>query len=187
MSDFTITITGSRKIDRRFAKLSKNAEARSTVLKLMGLEMQADTLLTFRDEKDPVTGRPWEDYDELTKNYKGAGAKKLQSTGRLLNAVVSQAPRVSANSVTIGTRGVRYGRLQQDGRVVQAKKGKFLAIPKNPIAARSRPSNFTSSERNANYLFVKRVKVPSRRYLAVNDRMVNSLQAKVLNHLMKGV
>ena len=60
-----------------------------------------------------------------------AGQPPNNQTGRLKNSIQSTK---AVNRVAHAGTNVRYGAILERGGVIRAKKGKFLAIPINPIA-----------------------------------------------------
>lgn len=102
--------------------------------------LSRETATIFREQRDPETGASWKPTGSLalsTRPGGGESGQTLMDTGRLRNAFVSRAPRVTADSVVADTAGVIYAGIQNDGGDVLPKRAKMLAIPLTREAKRA--------------------------------------------------
>lgn len=111
---------------------------RRVVFRMIGADMKISTMNNFREQRDPVTGRPWQPIRPITKNSRPKKTETiLQDSTRLLRSINSAKPEVTNNSVQIGTN-LPYARAHQQGILIRAKKAKYLTIPASPEAKRAK-------------------------------------------------
>jgi phage gpG-like protein len=135
----TIELRGMDRLDKAFGLLGQWYGRPQPALKLIGGVMIRQVRDTFARQRDPVTGAPWNRAGQLAMRSRPGGGgrgKTLSDTGRLLQSIMARAPRITGNSVSIGTN-VIYGSIHQEGGTIKPKNAKMLAIPLTREARRA--------------------------------------------------
>lgn len=185
MADEILSITvldaGARKAFDRISALG--VPTRPMFAAIAGV-MQSQILRTFRSQTDPVDGSPWPkttDFTLASRPGGGGNGKTLSDTGQLLNSLVSAAPKISEDEVSLDTGALKYARIHQYGGEVTPQSAKFLAIPKTRrarLAGSPRRLTLGQGEKlSDHYVFAKRARIPRRRYVGVNDEMTARVRA----------
>lgn len=185
---FTVRLEGGQNATRKLTALSVAARSPQSGLKAVGQLMKLEAARAFQSGRDPKTGRFWKASNGPLKR-----GKALYETGRLLGSITAAAPRVTKDSVSIGTT-LPHAPVHHHGGTVKPKRAKSLAVPLTRRASRfTSPRNYTDSGGGAPgeglfvfkskrgnaflaksaaggklellYLLLKQVKIPARPFL----------------------
>lgn len=128
----TLDANGSKALAERLKEIDFKAKNPRPFLLMYGNDVMKGSIRdSMRGERDPVTLKPWPKRNGLSlQSRRGGGGKMLQDTTHLLRSFVQAAPKLSKDSVTIGS-DLKYARTHQQGMVIRPKK-KFLTIPLDP-------------------------------------------------------
>ncbi len=173
-----MTLTGAEKLKA----LKMTPEKRNGFLVSEGQAMKRIALHAWTNRADPATSIKW----------RALKFPPSQTNSSILQSLVAAPPHVTAGSVTIGSNKP-HARIHQVGGTVNAKPGKYLAIPMRDVSevkgkrartwwreaerAKRRPfihqgpkhkvilAPDASGKLKAFYLLVKSVKIPARPYV----------------------
>jgi phage gpG-like protein len=137
LANITFKLQGLPRVQRVFQESANITAKPEELLNALGNALQRDVLITFRTGTDPVTGTAWPRSRRAIGDDgpNGATGKTLVGRGDLLGSILTESPRISGGSVTIGTSWFS-ARVHQEGLTIRPKKGKYLTIPATKEAAR---------------------------------------------------
>ena len=134
------------------------------------------------------------------KNFKGQKKTTLFDSGRLYRSITY---KISGDKIIVGTN-VKYAKIQQEGGVIKPKNKKWLTIPLTPAAKAKRAPDFSDTfaqfytedgkaygiifqkaepEPIALYKLVKRVNIPARPFLFLDDTDKEKIAGAALDWL----
>lgn len=158
--------------DSELAKALDEVTARyndpSAGLVFIGGKVAEKTADNFRQQTDPMTGKPWEKTKEITLRSRtggGSGGQTLKDNGTLRNAVTNLKPVVNKDEAVLSvggqlstTSGISIGAiaaihngdpLSKSEREIRVKpvRAKYLTVPLTPDAKKA--GDVKTFERNA--------------------------------------
>jgi len=137
-----------------FARLSRLVRDFRPVMEEIGSYLVSSTLIRFEDQKGP-DGRPWKPSERARRQ----GGQTLRDTGRLMQSITYRASR---RQVEVGTN-VIYAPVHQFGAEIRPVRAKWLRFPE-PGTDPDR-----ADRDNPHWRFAKRVYIPPRPFLGVDD------------------
>lgn len=164
----SVQTKGFDQVRRMFNAVVAETKRPEKLLKPWGAIAQSETARVFRQQADPVTQKPWPRTSALTLGSRpggGGGGSTLLDTGRLRNALVSRAPKMTKDSVSITTEGVIYAALHQFGGVVRPVNAKMLAIPLTREARLAGSARRWWEQNRARKPFIYRSKVSGKAFI----------------------
>ncbi len=151
-SGIGLTVTGGDSFLKAMRGIEDPA-ARKELFSEIGSYLESSTQQRFIDEAGP-DGKPW----KQSLRAKDDEGQTLRDTGRLFGSITNNA---TENQVEVGSN-VIYARIHQLGGVIKPKHKKYLSFVKN--GAR---------------VFLKKVTIPARPYLGINDSDERKIEATV--------
>lgn len=164
-----------------------------------------DTKKNF-DQGSAPDGTPWAGLART--RVRGAG-KPLRDRGLLMAAATAQHPtdggirRMSSDTLEFGVN-LEYGATHQYGATIRPKLGQFLAIPATIDALRQPARNFPGdliaiigksgrggvlvekkNRSQVHYYLTRQVTIPARPFLGFGDRLLETLDALILDFAEK--
>jgi len=119
------------------AKLTRAVDQAENLSPLMG-EIEGILIdaieRAFKNEQDPETGAPWAELSSVTKARRGAGAKKLQDSGSLVQSIGGKHDALSAEAGVAEKYGITHQLGAAKGEYGKTSRG--APIPWGDIPAR---------------------------------------------------
>jgi len=189
-------IQGLDKLQAAFRRAGEAAQRPRALMLQLDQVMKNQVSRTFSAKRDPITGAPW----QSTRR----GGEILRDTGRLFRSIVAASPRVTDDSVIIGTN-LPYASSHQEGMVITPQGATMLAIPLSKSAKRSQFARrwwnqneskkpfirktrggklfiFTSQRGalTAHFLLLKSATIPQRRFIGIGNEYAAEIEQKTV-------
>lgn len=149
----------------RLAALKMTPAKRKLFLTQTGQDLKRITAHAWNTRTDPSTGLKWKDV-----KY-----GKSQTNSGIMQSLVARPPRVTADTVSIGSNKP-YARVHQIGGTIRPKNGKFLAIP-NPEYSETKGKHMRTWLRETEGRGYKPYTVLGKKGGAVYDKRLRKAQA----------
>ena len=148
-----------RRLNKSMVAAGKRMSDTKSLHKKYSIHLVESTVQRFQDQEDP-SGKKW----KKSARAKEQDGQTLVDKGRLRSSI---AKKSSSRNAQAGTN-VIYGITHQEGRVIKAKRVKHLKF-----------------KIGGSWVSVKKVTIPKREFMGINDADIKELGEITINHLAK--